>query len=331
MFILQRYPQITETYMKTEVEAVMRRHEVQIVGREPVDLPDPEHQPFEFLPDVRDVLNAIRAFKPKVLHGHYLTTAAEMLDLAERSGVPFTLRAHSFDGLRPPGRPEPRHLAGLAGILSHELCLGVVAFPFTLPLLEGLGVPRAKLRAAPPVVNFDLFHDRGPNGEGVMNTGACLPKKRMTDFLEVAARVPGRAFNLHPMGYATPALEAENRARGGPVAIHPPVPFRRMPEVYKRHRWLLYTASFNLGTVGWPMAVAEAQAAGVGVCIAGLRPDLEDYLGGAGFTYRSLEEAAEIVAGPFPEDLRERGFENARRCGIDAHLPVLTDLWEPRF
>ena len=45
--------------------------------------------------------------------------------------------------------------------------------------------------------------------------------------------------------------------------------------------------------------------------------------------YRSLEEAAEIVRGPVPPDLRERGFENARKLDFALQRHRLTDLWAP--
>ena len=83
------------------------------------------------------------------------------------------------------------------------------------------------------------------------------------------------------------------------------LPQRDMPPMYKKHEWLVYTACRTLGHVGWPMAVAEAQASGVGVLVPNLRPDLADYVGEAGYLYDSLEEAAEIIQQPFPDDKRQ--------------------------
>ena len=37
------------------------------------------------------------------------------------------------------------------------------------------------------------------------------------------------------------------------------------------------------------MAIAEAQAAGVGVCMPNIRPDIKEYVGEAGFVYDSIE------------------------------------------
>ena len=100
-----------------------------------------------------------------------------------------------------------------------------------------------------------------------------------------------------------------------------------MPGVYKRQRWLVYTASMADGTVGWPVAVAEAQAAGVGVCMPDLRPDLRQYVGPDAILYQSIEEVVSAVRSPVPEDVRERGFEQARKSDIRSHLHLLTDRW----
>ncbi len=327
--LLQRYPQLSETYVKTELEALAPDHALEILGCHPVDLPDPEHLPFELTESWHEVVNAIRAFKPRVIHSHYLVFAGFVFQAALHTGVPFTIRAHSFDAAWPEGDPIPPHLADLGALAAHELCLGILAFPYTIPALLRAGAPPGKLHAVPPVVNTRLFEDRGPNGEAVLNTGSCLPKKQMEDFVKAAALLPERAFNLYPLGYQTARLEEANRAAGNPVAIHRPLPFREMPAVYKRHQWLLYTASPAWLHVGWPMALAEAQASGTGVCMARIRPDLADYLGGGGFLYQSVEEAVEIVRGPVPREVRERGFENARALDFSRHRHRLTDLWEP--
>lgn len=328
LFILERYPQLSETYIKAEVEALLPTWDVRIISLKRVDHPDPERQPFYHVADADGLLQAVRELKPRVLHTHYLHMAPKLLGLAEATGVPFTVRAHSYDSMVVPGRPLPGGYGRIGAAVSHPLCLGLLSFPFTRRWLEAAGVPPAKLQDSFPVVNVARFHDRGGNGRGVMNTGAALPKKGFEDYLRLAARMPDTTFDLYPVGYQTEDLAARNEALGRPVNLHPTRPSARMPEVYKAHDWLVYTADFDLGTVGWPMAVAEAQASGCGVLVADLRPDLAEYLGGAGYLYRSLEEAADILARPYPAELRERGFEVAWRSDIGRNLHQLTDLWE---
>lgn len=328
LFVLERYPQLSETYIKAEVEALLPAWDVQIISLKRVDHPDPERQPFYHVADSGALLRAVRDLRPQVLHTHYLHMASKLVGLAEATGIPFSLRAHSFDSIQVPGRPQPPGYGRIGAAAAHPLCLGILSFPFTRRWLEAAGVPPAKLHDSFPVVNVARFHDRGPNGRGIMNTGAALPKKGFQDYLRLAALRPDAPFDLYPVGYQTETLAASNAALGHPVNLHPTRPSARMPEVYKAHDWLVYTADFGLGTVGWPMAVAEAQASGCGVLVAGLRPDLADYLGGAGLVYRTLEEAADLLAGPCPPEMRERGFEVAWRSDIGRNLGQLTGLWE---
>nr|WP_240932913.1 hypothetical protein [Pelagibius litoralis] len=47
-----------------------------------------------------------------------------------------------------------------------------------------------------------------------------------------------------------------------------------------------------------------------------------------GFVFDTVEEAAKIVSLPFPQELRERGFELAERSGVKRHIHQLEDLWK---
>jgi hypothetical protein len=101
-----------------------------------------------------------------------------------------------------------------------------------------------------------------------------------------------------------------------------------MPAEYKKHQWLVYTGCFEMKTVGWPLAVAEAQASGVGVCIANLRPDLREYVGDAGYLYNSIEELVEIISKPFAPEKRELGFKLAERSNFAERVHELDRLWD---
>jgi hypothetical protein len=60
-----------------------------------------------------------------------------------------------------------------------------------------------------------------------------------------------------------------------------------------------------------------------------LRPDLAQYVGeGAGVLYDTIDELPAIVSGPVPEEMRERGFEQARKSDIERHKHLLTNLWD---
>jgi hypothetical protein len=330
MYVLYQYPQISETYIRSEIEAIRDECELRIFSLRRANAPFKNPEPFEQSDDAERMQREIREFRPHVLHTHWLPQVRELAYLsgyfgkaAEQSNVPFTVRAHSFDVLE----DDQRHIRDTAPMLNSDLCYGVLSFPFTRPILRRNGVRDEKIFDCWPVINYARFHDESPNGPDVMNVGAALPKKQMENFLKLATMVPSRRFDLYALGYRSNEIDKLNAAAGHPVTIVPPVEPELMLKEYKRHQWLVYTASREMGTVAWPLAIAEAQAAGVGVCFPRLRPDLEEYVGPAGYLYDSIEDVVDIIVKPLPEERRRLGFEHARRSDVFTHRTTLLDLW----
>ena len=345
LFLLNEYPHISQTYIKNEIEALEADYEIKIVTRKSADIAYDNHRPHNFAKDMDDFVAAVREFRPDVLHTHYLTELHFVGQLAEITGIPFTVRTHSFDTIalrrkswagrikqmikrQPPLERSPWFMEGVRAMDS-ELCLGVLSFPCAREWLHNAGVDDQKLIDCFPVVRFEHFHDRSPNGEAVMNTGVTSPQKAMTDFLRLANKVPESEFNLYAMGHQIDDLRREAADMGAHVNFIDPVQPEAMLAEYKKHRWLVYTGDFDIPTVCWPMAIAEAQAAGVGICMPNLRPDLAQYVGeGAGVLYDSIDELPGIVSGPVPDEMRERGFKQAKKSDIAVHKHLLTDLWD---
>src|SRR5687767_1729205 len=213
MYIVYHYPQISETYIKTEIEAVQDECDIRVISLNRADAAYRNHPPFLQTDDPTRIREAIESFQPHVLHTHWLTQVPTLAYFAGYFGnspakrqIPFTVRAHSFDVLG----SEGKHVRRAAPLINSELCLGVLTFPFTRGMFAAAGIREEKVHDCWPVVNFPRFHDRSPNGRAVMNVGACLPKKQMSDFLELAARVPGREFNLYAMGYKVEEMKRLN-------------------------------------------------------------------------------------------------------------------------
>ena len=338
MYILGHYPQISETYIQAEIEAVSEQYEVIIIALNDVNNDDSitqykHHNPYIVAEGFDRLCYAIEMFKPQLLHTHWLIRLSIVSAAAKKYDIPFTMRAHSFDTM-PSSSPNSNSFQWhkiaqkvIPQTTQNELCLGVLAYPFSRPYLESNGVPANKILDCYPAINFSRFYDTSPNGDQIMNTGACIPKKKMRDFIDLAIQVPERNFVLYPVSYLVGNVKNYNTAKGHPVTIHQPVEPSDMPAEYKKSAWLVYTASKDLNQVGWPLAAAEAQAAGVGVLLPNLRPDMRDYIGDSGYIYSSIEEAAEIIKSPPPKDIRQRGFENARKSDIQQHKHLLTDLW----
>jgi len=346
LYILWTFPQLSQTYIKNEIEALAGDYEIDVVALKKANLPYRTPQHYRTEARLGRIIERIRSFKPQVLHTHWLNMAPVMQRIASKTGVPYTVRGHSFDTLGTDerlsrvdalikwlkGRPNFRGFAPEQVVrhLNAPECLGVLTYPFARARLEHAGVAADKIHDCFPVIAFDRFYDPSPNGDGVINMGACIPKKRMEDFVDLGEMVRERPFRLYSIGYQTKAIVAYNERKDRPIEILSTVEPNRMPAEYKRHQWLVYTGSKNYNTVGWPMAVAEAQAAGLGVCVPNLRPDLRQYVGDSGFLYDSLSEVADVIRADLPKEMRERGFEQARKSDIHTHKHLLRALWEPR-
>lgn len=322
--VLTNYPTLSQTYKESELRYLMADHEVQVASFLPPHARHGSHFPFRAVKQYGEVSRMVQGFRPDVLHGHYLHCADVLHRISEETGVPFTIRTHSFDIL---GRPDA-HLSKYAVHVNSDRCLGILAFPFLRETLVRCGIDDSKIHDAWPVVDFDRFYDRAPNGGGIMNTGACIPKKNMNSFIDLARMMPEAKFRMFPIGYDASALKAYNEAAGSPVKVRPMFEPENMPFIYKGHQWMVYTANPDLPTIGWPLSIAEAQASGVGVLVHRVREDLRTYVGPGGHVYDSLEEARDILSQPFDPAAREASFDHARRSDIRVNLRDLIQLWE---
>jgi hypothetical protein len=341
LYVLFNYPALSETYIQAELAQVARDFDVLVVGCRPSEVLDDDPFPYLVEGDPDAIVEIARDFRPDVLHSHWLDPVPVTAHVARRTGVPFTVRTHGFDvqwtGRRerlfrlplPTARVAPERARAPAALLRDDLCLGVLCFPWARRTLRKLGVPDAKLRDCFPVVDVARFLDRAPNGEGVMYGGPVLPSKEIGNVLELARMTPERRFDVYGIHDADGRLARQNEALGRPATLHPQRQHRDMPAAYKEHEWYVKVPSLANRGIGWPVSVAEAQASGVGVCMTRFRPDLADYLGGAGFLVESLAEARDVITKAYPSELRELGFEVAQRSDVRRHLHVLTDLWAP--
>lgn len=337
--LLHSYPKISKTYMINEAEAVRKDYEIKIItNRRPSDDFCINAPPYERCGhNINRLGEMVEEFRPQVLHTHYLEKAGLLARLGRKYGVPFTIRTHSMDTLLYQKQKLPsfkrfkllfrNRFRQIVRHANSEYCLGLLILPFARPLLENAGFRGDKLIDCYPAIDYQRFYDRSPNGDAILNQGACLPKKNMGDFIELGKHVD-KSCNLYGVSYDIDKLKQRNREQGSPVNIYDAVQPEEMPAVYKRHGWLVYTGCFREKTVGWSMAVAEAQASGLGVCFPNLRPDVKEYLGGAGFLYDSIREVPKIISQPYPDEMREIGFEQAKKSDIENHKHLLTDLWD---
>ena len=341
LYLLREPPRTGETQITNEIAALENCYDLMIAIHGCHNGP-PDHSFCRSARTLEQCVELVQEFRPQILHTHSLTDLRFVGRLAEITGLPFTVRTHWCDTValrrlrwrdrvklrieRTPPLQQPFWPLEAARAIESELCLGVLALPCARPWLERAGLDASKLIDCYPLVRFEQFYDRSPNGEAVMNLGT-TSEKAVPEFLHLARKVPGNAFRIYARERHPDWLRERGQSMNAGAEFIEPIRPEDMPREYKLHRWLVYTGDFD--RVGWPAAVAEAQASGVGVCMPSLRPDLAEYVGrAAGVIYDSIDELTEIVARPVPEEMRERGFAQARKSDIDGHNHLLTDLWD---
>jgi glycosyltransferase involved in cell wall biosynthesis len=354
LYFLVQYPTFSETYMHEELRAVRESCDVKVITYSVPRDPRREPYPYDVIklkgeclqfgdfakidpefesPLQREFLTqvcaAVEAFKPDLIHAHWFGVALLLRKLAERYRIPFTMRTHSQDTLNEPAAK----ILALVKAVNSPWCRGLIVFPAFKPLMIAAGVQADKVKVCWPTINYARFHrpeKRPPTGR-VMCSGPAILKKAHNEFVDLAVlmRASGLKFDLYARGPSLQQTRAHNEKAGNPVAIRYVDP-DEMPKVYPDYDWLVYPGDLKINKVGLPVSIAEAQAAGVGVCWQEMprrRQEQLEFLGGAGFLFRSIQEVPALLAQPHPEEMRLAALENARKCDLARTWEVLAEVW----
>ena len=352
----ETYPEFSETYMHEEFVALQESYEVLVVALhrskhprrnvlpylrvdyvdahlsygafEEVNLEFSSPSQQEFL---RQIDRIIHHFSPQVMHAHYIYLAWLLNVLAARHDIPYTVRTHSFDML---DRDRERLFTAIEALKSPH-CRKAFVYPEFEDLVLEKGVKREDVQTAWPVINTERFFNSQRRAEtgGVMCAGPCTPKKAHSTFIDLAASMDdsGKDFRLYTQGFFEPRVREHNEKLGNPAVITFAEP-EDMPGVYRQHDWIVYPSDPDIGAVGLPAAVAEAPASGIGVCLQelpGRRAAQLEFLGGAGFLFKHINEVPNIISNPYPEEMRLKGLENSRKFDVRAHKRILDETWAP--
>ncbi len=329
LYILERYPQLSETYIKSEIDAIKNDFEIRIISVTKSDLHETEYLPYKHLSDLTLIINEIREFKPDLIHSHYTTMIESISELSKKLDIPFTIRTHSFDTmLNGQNNSVPDHIKELHQHVNHELCKGLLIMSFSHEFLLKEGkVNNNKIVIVPPVINVNKFYNKESNGDGIMNVGAVLPKKEMINFVMLSKLLPEKDFNLYGVGYNIEKLKKFNTDVNGRVNFIDPLTHSKMPMEYKKNNWLVYTASKEINLVGLPISIMEAMASGTIVCMQNIRPDIKDFIGESGYLFDHVNELPDLLRQPINQEKREFAFEHCKQFDISKSIHKLTDLW----
>jgi hypothetical protein len=282
LYALWHYPQLTETYIRWEIEC-MRRWGVH------VEVWSEQTPASPFATDVTihggSLATAIARAQPHLVHVHWLHSALDYAGEIRRAGLPMTVRAHGFEVTR-------RHVLSLQ---RRPEVRAIYLFPHMARDYAGSD----KVRPVTTAFNGDLFHPgRTKDRRLVLRTAPGLPTKDLQTFFDVALRCPEHRFVLvlarcNGQERFLDKVEAYNRKLGSPVELRFDQPAEQVAPLMQEAGLYLHTHGLAV-PYGMPMSIAEAMAAGSYVIGRRCRAS-EAYIGNAGRVYGSASEAAEHI------------------------------------
>jgi glycosyltransferase involved in cell wall biosynthesis len=282
LYLLWNYPQISETYITTEIAFALKCgievHVWSQINYHPNLAP-------QCMVHRGSLAEAIAAVGPDLIHIHYLVVAKRHLHEIP-PGIPVTIRGHSFDW-----NPNlAREMAEQPAVKRLYL------FPHFVAAMGG----HAKAFALPVAYDTTLH---GPavikDRNLVLRLTAGLPTKSLDDVLAVSNRCPEFRFILgvSRAGGGEQFMEHLSRLNGYVkdrvqilIDLRPQV----AADINRRAGIYLFTHDPAGHAFGMPISIAEALATGSYV----LAPDVpaaRSYIGEAGAFYRNPEEAANLI------------------------------------
>lgn len=339
LLLYNGYPRLSQCYQYDEAIELAKNHEILIISWAwPVYVAEENVPPcVSGIPLSPTLMKRIKNFQPDSVHVHFLSNVPLVHRLAHQLRIPFTVRTHSFDILECPNSKKNkielriRQLQKYITYIKSDYCRGMYVFhPFRQWCIDA-GYPSDKLWGCWPTINVTPFRNvfSLPHGDDIMSGGAVLPKKNITGFIDLAKEIknmyPSRMIRYYSVQedpvYANQIYQY-NASKGYPVEFCT-VQHSQMPAEYKKHQWLIYTCCPQLGTVGYPLMVAEAQASGVGVIMYRLRDDMADYVTNNGYLYDEHREVLAIISNGFDPVKRQAAYEQSSRYDINGFdLPI---------
>jgi glycosyltransferase involved in cell wall biosynthesis len=288
LYAVWHYPQLSETYIETEIRC-MRRWGVHVeVWREVVPV-----SPYPTPVPIHDgsLADAVRQSQPDLIHVHWLSVFGAQQQVLGALGVPVTVRAHGFDAT-----PD-----SVRAVLEHPWVHAIYAFPHHV---RAVGGSDPRLCAVPVAFDTTMFRPHAQKDRRlVVRTSAALPSKDLPFFCELAKRLPDYRFVLAGAtcnlmeGYVDELRDLHERMNS-PAQVMFDVPRETLARLLAEAGIYLHTVkppgTERATPIGMPISIAEAMATGAHVLVRDL-PELTAYVGDAGTPYRDIEHTAELI------------------------------------
>jgi glycosyltransferase involved in cell wall biosynthesis len=241
------YPQITETYIGDELEA-LRRCDIDIVlsRSQPAVV---ESASRIDVPLYESLVDAIDAHDPDLVLAHWAGVAIDARGVCVAAGVPMAVRTHSFDGDIGPDQ------------LIDQWCIGTWHTPS-----RDLTHPR-QFRLPTLIVDPPTDTHTGRRDRSVLSVSAGLPKKGWPTLMDAMRKLPDTTMELivgHTNGFEwIPAFVADCAAeRGLSPAVRIDVSYDEVQSAMRSEGVLVYAINPS-EHLGQPRSIIEGAIAGI--------------------------------------------------------------------
>ena len=282
LYPIWQYPQLSESYIESEIQQMIRWGCEIHIWREVV----PQSPYLSQVPIHDGTLDScIERIKPDIIHIHWANYVLNHARLYYRYKIPVTLRVHGFETTT----------ALLKKLSVKKFLKAIYVFP-----QHRKAIKHPKIKVLPSTFSTKLY---GPyalkDPKKVIRTGPALPSKDIHFFIDLAKICPEFEFSLvlatcsNMQSYAQQILDYANKVQS-PCKIYRDVPHDVAAHMVKEASIYLHTTNLpnmaNTTPIGMPISIAEAMATGSYV----LHRDFQefcDYVGNCGSAYSDLIDA----------------------------------------
>lgn len=318
LYIVSRYPQLSETYIDCEIKKMQQwGYEIEVWRHE---IPKVAYNSDLHIHD-GDLRGVINKLKPDLIHIHWLSEAQKVLPLINDLNIPITIKAHSFDTTE----------QALKFCVQRSSVKKIYGFPVHADLLN-----HPKLTLQNVVFDTSLFKpSKNKNRHLIVRAGAALPSKSLPFFIHLAKELPEFKFVLavircHDDDDYINELKKLADDLHSPVEIRTNLSHEATAELISEAAIYLHTADTKITTIGQPISIAEAMATGCYI-VASNYESMNNYIAESGKTYNDMTEAKKIIKDTelWSDDRWDKAWKNSIERAFSMHADEI--ILRPMF
>ncbi len=326
LYVIDHFPQISESYVYQEID-YMQRNNVHIEvwsSGEPTS-PYSTDVPVHY----GNLSDAIKKSQPDLVHAHWLNIGINYVNEIYEAGLPMTVRGHGFEF----------SIDHLEKLNHHSTVHHIYSYPHFQQKVAHL----KKIKPLSSCFNPHFyFPTQNKDKKLIVRVAAGLRSKDLYSFINIAKQCKKHRFVLAVVrctgdaGRHVDEIIQYNKQQGNPVELY----INKLPAeaaALVREAGIYFHTHLPVdrggAPFGMPISIAESMATGAYVIGRYCEP-FENYIGNAGKTYKSENEAIKLIHETLHwsnqqwHDAQQKSIDRAYQYYLDDRvLPTLLNDW----